>query len=361
MLIPCRVVRDGSYDKAISMINKSNIYLFHGDDDFSIKRKVDFWKAEFAKKYSQSSVVVLDGQEADRSALIRKIDEALAPSLFSDKKLIVCRNCFPTKAGEEALAASISKLITSLPAGYFLVFEQTTRPDKRLASIKKILSHPMEISELKLPHGQQLQSWITQELKKDQAAIEEKALELLAVYLGRDLFEEKKIGGRVIETKEVFDLWQVHNELEKLVSRTKHIQVADVQALVRPKLPENIFELSDQIISGHKQQAFQTLENLMAGNPGDEKSEIIRIVALLAEQFRSLATVSSLADKKNQQEIAEMLGWSPGRVFVNLKLAKSIRFEKLKIYLGGLLSIDKSLKTSDSNPRLLLSMFLQGS
>ena len=70
---------------------KKNIYLFFGEDDFSLRRKVDIWKNEFAKKYSGSSVVVLDGNKADSSELAKKIEEALAPSLFSEKKLIICK------------------------------------------------------------------------------------------------------------------------------------------------------------------------------------------------------------------------------------------------------------------------------
>lgn len=251
------------------------------------------------------------------------------------------------------------KILTDLPSSYFLVFEQTKRPDRRLSAVKKILAFPIEVVEFKLPHGRELDSWIVNELKKEGAVIDKKALDLLAIYLGRDLFEEKKAGGKVLEIKEAFDLWQVHNELNKLISRTKNIQVEDVQALVRPKVPEKIFELSDEIIKGNKKQALQILENLITASAGDEKSEIIRIVGLLSEQFRGLITVGSLAVKKNQQEIASLLNWTPGRVFMNLKLAKNLSQLKLKNYLSGLLAVDKLLKTSDSNPRLLLAMFVQ--
>lgn len=337
----------------------SNIFLFYGEDDFSIKRKIAHWKQEFAKKYSSSSIVVLD-PEMGQSELIRKLDEVFTPSLFSDKKLIICRNCLPAKAADQELSEVVVKLISNLPRDYFLVLHQS-KLDRRLTFIKKILSYPMEVTEFKLPHGKQLDNWIANELKKNQAAIDPQALELLSVYLGRDLFEERKIGGRGAEFKQVFDLWLVHNEIEKLVSRTKNINIDDVKALIKPKLPENIFELSDQIISGHKDQALQVFENIMAANTSDEKSEIIRIVGLLAEQFRSLVTVGSLSATKNQQEIADLLGWSPGRVFINLKLAKKTKFKKLKEYLANLLSIDKSIKTGEGNPHLLISLFIEGS
>ncbi|MBI4049556.1 MAG: hypothetical protein HY395_01940 [Candidatus Doudnabacteria bacterium] len=339
----------------------SNIFLFWGEDDFSIKRKVNFWKQEFAKKYPQSSALLLDGEAIAPAELSKKLEEALTPSLFSEKKLIICRNCFPTKASDQDLAESIIKIISALPPDYFLVFEQTKKPDRRLASIKKILSQPMEIVCFSLPHGRKLDAWIAQELKMNDARIEGEALELLAKYLGRDLFEEKKAGGKVIEVKEAFNLWQVHNELEKLISRTTEIKTEDVQALIKPKVPENIFALSDQIIAGNKKQALQTMEYLLVAGSSDEKSETIRIVGLLAEQFRSLVTVSSFSKHQNQQEIASLLGWSPGRVFINLKLANNISFEKLKQYLGRLLTIDQKLKSSDTNPKLLLSMFIQES
>ena len=68
---------------------KSNVYLFYGEDDFSLRRKIDFWKTEFAKKYGSSSISLVDGENLSESELISQLQTNLAPSLFSSKKLII--------------------------------------------------------------------------------------------------------------------------------------------------------------------------------------------------------------------------------------------------------------------------------
>src|SRR3989338_7227910 len=162
----------------------SNVYLFYGEDTFSIRRKVDEWRQKFAEKHSASGIVTLNGEKLDATDLAKKFEEVLAPSLFSEKKLIICNNCLPHEA--------VFDLVSKLPRDYFLVFWQTIKLDRRLALTKKILALPMTAQECRLPHGKELAAWIKTELQKNGATIEEQAVETLAVYLGRDLFEEKK-------------------------------------------------------------------------------------------------------------------------------------------------------------------------
>ena len=120
-----------------------------------------------------------------------------------------------------------------------------------------------------------------------------------------------------------------------------------------------MFALSDSIFAKQEKQAAQSLESLLAASSSDEKFEIIKIVGLLTEQLKSLLQVYGLlAQKKNQAEIAEILGWSSGRVFVNLKLVKNFDPIKAKTLLRSLLSIDRKLKTSEQNPKLLLNLFI---
>lgn len=335
---------------ATSSRSFDNVFLFYGADDFSIKRKLDRWKTEFVKKYPGAEVLTLDPDKLTETELPKKLEDILAPSLFSSKKLIICRNGFPSKAGQEAWAETLLKLIENLPSDYFLVFWQD-KLDRRLTSVKKLLQAPIRQTQFNLPHAQQLDAWLIAETKREGANIDPKALELLAQYLGRDLFEKDQ---------EAFDLWQAHHEVVKLASKANPIMVKDVQDLVMPKIPQNIFTLSDQVLAGQKAAAFRTLQNILDGSAADPKFEIIRLVALLAEQFRAALAVSLLSSRP-QQAIAELLGWSPGRVFVNLKIAKQVKLEKLQGYLRELLDIDRKLKTSNANPRLLLEMFVQKS
>lgn len=337
----------------------NGVYLFFGEDDFSLQKKIEHWKVEFAKKYSANSIVLIDFEDLGDLDLSKNLVEVFSPSLFSQEKLIIAKNILPSKAAQEQMGLKLIDLIGNLAKDYFLILWQTKKPDRRLGIIKKIFSLDINILEFNLPAGSELNSWIKTEVKKLNASIDEDAVEKLAVYSGRDLFEEKKIGGRVIERKEAFNLWQVYSEIFKLSSLTDHIKSSDVEQLVKPKVSENIFLLTDEITKKNKRGALNILENLLVNQTMDEKSAIIKVLGLLAEQVRSLILVSTLsADKLTQTQIAEKLGWSSGRVFITLKHAQKADLSKLKDLLTHLLNIDMKLKTQDVNPKLLMDLFI---
>src|SRR3990167_8055922 len=159
------------------MPNKSNAYLFYGEDDFSIARKAKFWKDEFTKKFSGNAITELDGEKLSEPELISKFKEALTPSLFASKKLILVKNGLPAKASSEALLELVLKAISDLPKDYFLVFCQTTKLDRRLSSTKKIFASIANQTEFNLPHGIQLNGWIQAYVKQKSAAIDSAAVE----------------------------------------------------------------------------------------------------------------------------------------------------------------------------------------
>jgi DNA polymerase III delta subunit len=334
-----------------------NVYIFFGEDDFSLRQKIQVWKSEFAKKYSVSSIVALDSQNLNEIELVKKFEEIMAPSLFSTKKLVIARNCLPTKAAQETLMSLLSQAMKNLPADYFLVFWQDSF-DRRIG-FNKNLAKEVSLVEFHLPHGLELNSWIKKQAASLGLNLENAAIEKLAVLSGRDLFEEKKAGGRVIERKEAYNLWQVYTELQKLASLSTPVGAKDVEELTLRVLPENVFALSDAVARQNKKQALEVLENLMQEENTDEKSMSIKLLGLISEQIRSLLVVSTLKSQNmDQNQIANFLGWSPGRVFITTKHVGSIPVAKLKSLLSRLLEIDTQIKSSDTNPKLLIDMLI---
>lgn len=333
-------------------------YIFFGADDFSLRRKLDTWKREYAKKYSADCIVHLERGEGSESDMVGQLEQALSPSLFSSRKLVIARDFLPAKASEEKLAEYLLQKVTSLPKDYFLILWQTSRPDRRLGAIKKILSAGT-VTEFELPHGKMLNAWIKAYAKTLELDFEEAAIEELAKYLGRDFYEEKKAGGKVIERKEAFDLWQAHSEIQKLASFSKRADLAAVRALVKPKIPENVFALTDELARKNRNGSLQILEQLLNQPAADEKSATIKIIGLLAEQVRGMLIVKVLQEEgKSAQDIADSLGWSSGRVFVTSKNAAAQKTDRLKVMLSLLTDIDSKLKSSEDNPKLLINQFI---
>jgi DNA polymerase-3 subunit delta len=339
--------------------SSSQVYIFYGEDDFSLLKKIDRWKAEFAKKFSAQGVVVVDGETLEYNQLLQTLDQVAAPSLFASKKLVVCKECLPTKSAQEELGERILKMIAANDPNTFYVFYSSKKLDKRLGVIKKILSSSANQTEFTLPHGNMLNGWIKAYAKQLNLSMDDEAINKLAVYLGRDLYEEKKFGGRAVEIKESFDLWTAHSELEKLAAHGSVATAGDIGQLVAPKISENVFGLSETIFGKNKKRAMELLENLFADQSTDEKATAIKVVSLLSEQVRALLLVVILKNQKlDNDAIAETLGWSSGRVFMVSKQMNLVRVDQLKRMIRELLRIDLKLKSSDANPKLLVDSFV---
>lgn len=340
------------------MATNSQIYIFFGEDDFSLRQKLDRWKQEFAKKYSPEAVVLVERGE-DEVAIINALDQATSPSLFAAKKLVIARDCLPKKASETRLGDYILNLIDRGPENAFVVFWETARPDRRLGAVKKIFAAKANQTEFTLPHGRVLNAWIKAYAKLSGATMDEEAIEALAVYLGRDLYEEKKIAGRVVDRREAFDLWQAHSEIRKLSAYSPSITAAAVKALVKPRVPENVFALTDELVKKDRRKVFEILEQLLGQSNTDEKSSVIKIVGLLAEHIRSLLLIKIMQEARLAPEaMADKLGWSSGRVYVLTKNAAAQSLPQLRKLVDRLAEIDLKLKSSDDNPRLLLDQFV---
>ncbi|HEX9503113.1 MAG TPA: hypothetical protein VF974_02215 [Patescibacteria group bacterium] len=336
----------------------SNLFLFFGEDDFSCKRKIDHWKAEFAKKYSAEAVTVIQAGELSELDIVKSLQTHLTPSLFTTKKLIIIRDGLPTKAAHTQLADYLLNNLDMIPKDFFVIFWQSQKPDGRLGFTKKFTAK-VKVEEFELPHGAMLNAWITAMAKTLGVTITAAAADKLALFLGRDLFEEKKAGGRVIERKEAFDLWQVYSELLKLSTITSNIDVREVNQLVKPKLPDSVFALTEQVVAKNQKGAFQALENFLANQTVEEKISMIKIVALLSEQLRSLLVVSLLSKEgMDNEQIAEKLGWTSGRVFITARNVRNITLPKLQLLLSNLQAIDYRIKSSDTNQKLDLDLFL---
>ena len=193
-----------------------------------------------------------------------------------------------------------------------------------------------------MPVGAGLSSWIKKYLQTHGFSLDEAAL--------------SELGGRFGEE---YDLWQIVSELEKLMlycAAEKHISQASVRRTVSVNLNYDVFALTNALAEGKDKEAIAVLDHLMEEG-GAQKSQAIQIIGALSSQLHSFLAVKNLTG--NPEEKAEALGWKPGRVWINEKLAKKFATPKLKQLLFDLKQIDLRAKTSDEPIQLLLTLFIQ--
>jgi len=318
--------------------------LLLGSDDFSKKLFID----SLAKDKGTDLKVFGEGDQMPNAGSLTEGD------LFSRPKVFVLRNVAPdfSSADIEKLILSVNKIVVSVKS-----------LDKRKKENKELLANKnISVKEFVLPHGRELNNWISARVKFYGGLMNKEAVELLAVRLGRDSGKETKAGGKVVAVEEVFDLWQADGEIKKLVSFAagSEIGVKEVGELVYENLDVDVFDLTNAIADSQKNKALGLLNKFLSAQAGsDEKGGVIQLNALLSEQFRNVAMVQDfIAAKKSEADVLDATGWKPGRLFVIKKIASRFPAKKIIEFLNKLEALDEELKTSSTPPRVLLDLIV---
>ena len=316
-----------------------SIYL--GSDDFSKKQSVE----ALAEKQKAKAVFLIQPESLP-------MGELRGQDLFGGKKVFVLQDAI--KLLDEH---NLPELIQS--PNQIVLIEQ--KIDKRSSFNKSLLNNKsITVKEFNLPHGQELNKWITNRVKELGGKIEAQAVEVLAVNLGRDEAKETKFGGKVVDVQEVYSLMEANNEIQKLLAYAGQgeISVQMVKDLVPGKHEADVFDLTNAIGENNRQRAYQLLEVfLQSENAADEKGKIIQLNALLSEQFRNMAMVQDYVTRRvSEGEILAQTGWKSGRLFVMKKLASNFPPKKVLDVLNKLSLLDEELKTSSTPPRVLLDL-----
>lgn len=321
--------------------------FYFGEDSFTLLGELEGERSKFLEKYPQGALEELAiGPETTDALLLGRLQEIFGgQTLFSKNKFVVFRDIVN---GLNKYPESETYLLKSLAhpgAGLALIFVQVENCDKRLRVFKKLRTLAQTI-EFSIPTGRELEKWIAKRLSAEGFVISAEALTEF----------ERKLGPE-------YTLWQVEQELNKLMLYRfgeKSIGADDVRKVVARNINQNVFDLTNLVAEGRGREAVALLEQMLrASAAADQKTQVIQIVGALASQIRSLLLVKEFSAKSAAAETARVLGWKPGRVWINQKLAEKFSQEKLIQVLLDLCAIDFRLKTSDEPANLLLTLLFQ--
>jgi DNA polymerase III delta subunit len=319
------------------------IYFFLGPDDYTKKQHI-----KTLVKDQMADLVVYEKSED-----LPQVATLLETDLFSQSKVFVLESFMP----------DIRQILDQLLQSQNFIIISINALDKRKTENKALLANPKIITkQFNLPHKQELNQWIAERVKTLGGSISNSAVEELAVRLGRDNFKETKYGGKIVEITEVYNLWQVNNEIEKLIAYagSKTITEVDVQLLIEANLEIDAFEITNAIGEGNKSLTLALMAKFIGGeNENEEKSGIIHLNALLAEQMRNLLLIQNCIENKySDAQILDLTGWKSGRIFILKKLAQKIKPAKILGILPKLEALDEELKTSQTPPRVLWDLIV---
>ncbi|MCZ6788708.1 MAG: DNA polymerase III subunit delta [Chloroflexi bacterium] len=312
------------------------IYLFYGDDEFSLHEHMRRIKGEIGSdELVDANTTTLDGATVTPQQLLEA--SAVIPFL-AERRLIIVWGLFQRfspqrergRSGRKGRArgqaadewAELPDMLTQVPDTTVLVFaDGPLRRDNPL--LRQMVSH-VEVRTFPLLKGQDLAAWIRQRMASAGATINEPATRLLAEYVGGDL-------------------WVMSGEVEKLAlySQGEEISEEAVRLLVGHSREASIFDIVDAVLGGKASAALLGLRQLLES--GADSSYVI---VMLARQLRLvLLTQEFLRRRVPRAELGVRLGLNAEfAVRRTEQQAKRHASEQIKAMYSRLLDTDLNIK-----------------
>lgn len=295
-----------------------NLYLFYGEDAFSVLEKSTLWKKKFIEKYGDLNVISLLGEEMSASDLQTALESY---PFLSEKKLILVSD-FLRDGSEDDLKAVVD-LIDNVPDFAVLVFVESAKPDARKALYKK-LAKIGQLDEFKAKTGITLNKWVA-----------DKAAKYGLILSSSDVEHVGEIGGG--------NLWQINNELQKLklYAGDKKVDRAMIDQVMSKNLTSSIFKLTDYLGAKRLRSAMDSLTILV-----ESGEEVVGMFYMLVRHFRLMAQVKSLLDRGERPgDVAKIMKEHPFVVSKLVTQADGFSADTLRKIYKELLDIDSGFKT----------------
>jgi len=306
------------------------IYFLYGPDTYRSREKL---KELIAKNQIGFNVERINGAKIDADELNKHIS---THDLFSQKKFLVIEDMADKN---NKLKEDIINFLKKLKFNEldFLIFYDS-QIDKRSIIFKVLNSKADEIYAFDLLKTAEMEVWLQKKCQAINLNINKDNLKKLSVALGDDT-------------------WLEMSELQKLKAYTngKEVQYEDIDKMVRGKLDDDIFKLTDIIANNNnKSQALKLLKDQI-----ESGSNEIYLLTMIVRQFRILIQLKSFLSKtSNTFQAAKTLNLHPFVVQKSLPMVSKYPIEKLKNIFQKLLEVDLQLKSSKVSKEILLEKFV---
>lgn len=298
-----------------------NLYLFYGNNKSIINDKIN----NIINKYNivDNNIIKYDLEDN----LDNIIEEASMISLFGDTKLILINATFK----EDIDVDKLEEYLKHYNNNTYIVFMSNDKVDTRRKLYKLITKYGT-----------------IEEVNGDNNYIRSYIKEYIKDYM---------IDINYFLSKVSDNLDNIKNELDKLMlykMEDKNITNKDIDDLVIPNIEEDIFALTDSVITNNIDKSITLYNKFMEKN-----YEPIYIIGLLGNQFTLLYQVKKLYNMgKNNNDIASILGVHPYRVKLAIQNSYYYTESDLIKYIYKLGNLDKDIKTGNIDKTLGLELFL---
>ncbi|HPG43533.1 MAG TPA: DNA polymerase III subunit delta [Acholeplasmataceae bacterium] len=311
-----------------------SIYLYYSNNDFLLNHAVEDKIKEL--NVDPFNIVKYDLLENPYDDVLEDLQTV---SFFAEKKVIVVRNIQELeKADEYLLQSYLNYFEKPNPDVVVIVVMNELLPES--SALGAALFKFAFIEKVKEMDKKEYPDFIRNMFKKYSYTITDDAIEALLERTNLD-----------------FNL--INQEAEKLMLfayETKEINERAVLLLVSRNLEENIFELTNALLSKNQTKTIEIFYDLIARN-----EDPLRILNNIVSKVRELMHTKLLLDKGyRQDQIAEHFHIKSGRAYYLVKNAQTIPFAQLENHLKKLSKLDYDIKSGKIDKKLGLELYLLG-
>lgn len=304
-------------------------YFLYGQDTYRLKQKL----AEIIEIYRQKNKNCFNLKFFEGDKLIYRDfqDEFQQMPMFKEKKLMVLKNALANTAFKELFLKNAKRFIES---NDIVVFYEDKEPPAKDVLVKLLIKEGRS-QEFSLLSGAKLKLWVNKEFAKFGVQADSRAIDKLLEFLGNDL-------------------WQISNEIKKIAAFKKNsstpLQVAEVAALIKPKIETDIFKTIDAIAQKNKEQALVLLHKHL--EKGDAP---LYLFSMINFQFRNILIVRDLMEKGST---LNQLKLHPFVIRKSQQQAQKFTLEELKRIYRKIFKADFNIKTGKIEAQTALDLLI---
>ena len=316
------------------MVMAEAIYVFYSNHEFLLNHAVEEKIADL--KVDPFNIVHYDMLENTSDDVIEDLQTV---SFFAETKVIIVKNLNELdKEVDSIKKAWVSYIENPNPDVVLIVVLNELMSDKN--PIGEALFKYAFIEKIREMDKKEYPEFVRNMFKKYGYVISDEAIE--------SLLERTNL-----------DFQLISQEAEKLMLYsydTKEINEKAVTLLVSRNLEENIFELTNALLSKNQTKTIEIFYDLIARN-----EDPIRILNNIVNKVRELMHTKLLIEKGyRQDQIAEHFHIKSGRAYYLVKNAQAVPFVQLESHLKKLSKLDYDIKSGKIDKKLGLELYLLG-
>lgn len=323
------------------------VYLYLDADEYLLAQRLAARKeAMGAPETADLNITELEGARTDAADILY---HASTMPFLAERRLVIVRGYLAhldkrmaaSKDVESAAYGEAARLLTGLaetPDFTDLVFidggvdkrrhlwRGFTAGTRKVPGLAELIKRGViQTEELVTPDPRQLPAWISRVAKEQGIAIEGRAVQMLATFVGPDLR-------------------RLAHELDKLAAYAagRTITGEDVRLLVSDASEALIWDLTDALSQRNPRKAMTALHDLRRGDANP-----FYLLTMIARQYRIMLKVKeALAHGGgNEYDIAQRVNERPYPVKKAMQQCRAYRMEELEQIMERLLTADHAMKT----------------